>query len=149
MTRIFITYGLILLSSFLVYWLYEMTTTPASDSSWILDLGFLSSVFHFGVSSWVFLKFARTGRALSIISAVAVCIWPLKVIIESLQGRNYETMGVFSIPVFLNWFVVRNQIKTYLSKERPDSFIRALMIILPPGIVIAYAIYSWNFVYER
>ncbi len=149
MTRIFITYGLILLSSFLVYWLYEMMTADTSDSSWVLNLGFLSSIFHFGISSWVFLKFARTGRVLSIISAVILCVWPLTVIFQSAAGKNFETAAVFTVPVILSCFVIRNQIKTFLSKERPDSFIRALMMIIPPGIVIAYEIYGWNFVYER
>ena len=132
------------MSSFLVYWLYEMMSTTELVHSWLMNLGLISGIFHFGISSWVFLKFARTGRVISIVSSIFLSVWPIAVISTSLREKNFESAIIFTFPIVLNGIVIRNQVKTYLSKEKPDSFIRAFMILLPLAVVIGYAIYTWN-----
>src|SRR5689334_16004736 len=97
-----LVYFLALFSGYLVYWLFTL-----SSSYGLVSLtSFIASVIHFGISSWLFLFFNKTGRTLAIVSGILLMVWPLQASIHSLIDHEYSMLPYYLVPVLLTLLLV-------------------------------------------
>ena len=141
MTRTYFTYGLTLLSAFAVYWMFGLMSSVAASLTWVPFSSFIASVFHFGLSSWLFLQFPKAGKITAIITGTVMCIWPTLAFIATLTQFDWFAIIVYFLPVIFSGLVIYNHIKTFQQDTRPAIATRIILTVLPLGLFIAYIIY--------
>jgi len=70
-----------IISALMVWYIFGVFAAVAAGYSWFLLAVFLAGIVQFGISSWLFLIFPKTGRKFSIIKALIMCIWPIEIIL--------------------------------------------------------------------
>jgi hypothetical protein len=117
-----------------------MMTVAAGVES-IPIISFLTSVFQFGIGSWLFLHWPRIGRWITIILGVGMLVWPLFAIPWIIQDGNVWGYVFYGLPIILTALVVYGHIRNFKNKERPSILIRVLLTVFPCGLFISYLIY--------
>ncbi len=114
--------------------------------SWVPLLGFLASLVHFGISSWLFLNFPKVGKVFAILTATILCIWPITALWSiASQAEPFEIL-IYSIPVILSGLVIYNHVKTFKENLKPKKLVRIILSIIPLGISIACTIHIFRVV---
>jgi hypothetical protein len=141
MARIYITYGLTLFSAYLVFWIYGLFLTVSAGSTWLPDSAWLASIVHFGISSWLFLFFPKTGRILAILSAIVISIWPAVALLHPGPQDGLLEILIFLIPIISSLIVIYNHIRSFKQHHKPALQTRIILSAIPLGLFIAYATY--------
>jgi hypothetical protein len=104
-------------------------------------LWILASVFHFGLSSWLFLHLPKTGKIFSILTGTIMCIWPSAAFFGTLiQFVCFQTT-IYFLPLAFTGVVFYNHIKTFHQNTRPNLTRRIILTALPPGLFVAYTVH--------
>ena len=127
MIRTYTTYGMTLISAFAVFWTFGLFSTVAAGSTWVPFSGFLASILHFGISSWIFLHFQKTGKIIAILTGTIMCIWPISTFAGSLTNMSIFMSSIFALPIILTGFVIYNHLKTFNQKSKPNLTSRVLL----------------------
>lgn len=141
MKRTYTSYVLTLISAFVVYFTFGLMSSVAAGYTWIPLVAFLTSIVHFGISSWLFLQYPKTGKIISIITATIMCLWPVTAFIGSLIEREWIGAVIYSIPILFSILLIYNHIKTFKLDTKPEVIVRLIMITVPLGFFIYYIIY--------
>src|SRR5690348_556144 len=112
MHRRYVSYGFILLSALMVWWIFGLFASVAAGYTWIPFVAFLSSTIHFGISSWLFLTFPKPGKILSMLTGLLICTWPM-IVLFSFDDKDTFTSIYFFVVIALTATVIYNQIKTF------------------------------------
>lgn len=141
MTNRYTIYGLTLISSFTIYWLFGTMMTVAAGVESLPIISFLTSVLQFGIGSWMFLHWPRTGRWIAITFGILMLTWPLSSIPWII--REGEILGYifYGLPIMLSSLVIYGHVKNIRDTERPKKLIRMLLTLIPSGLFISYLVY--------
>ena len=63
--------------------MFGLMLTVAAGVDAVPEISFFASIFHFGISSWLFLFTNKIGRIINLLSGVALLIWPVSAFIGS------------------------------------------------------------------
>jgi len=110
--------SLTLVSAFMVWWIFGMFASFAAGYTWLPFLAFLASIIHFGLSSWLFFSFPKTGKILSIMMALIMCAWPIGSFF-SMADTDPFTALYFVVVLGLCTTVMYNHIKTFKESRKP------------------------------
>ena len=138
MTRIYISYALTLISAFAIYWMFGVMSSVAAGFTWVPFSSFLASVIQFGIGSWLFLHFPRTGKILATVFTSIICIWPLVVLSGLFTEFDVLALVIFLTPVLLCAVIIYNHIKTFKQPQRPPVWTRVMLSIIPFGLFVGY-----------
>jgi len=141
MTRIYFTYGLTLFSAFAVYWMFGLMSSVAAGYTWVPFSSFIASVFHFGLSSWLFLHFPKTGKVICLLTGTVMCIWPTLAFTGTLSQFDWFAATIYFLPLVFSGLVFYNHITTFKQCTRPILTTRIILTALPLGLFIAYIIH--------
>jgi len=141
MTRLYTSYGITLFSALIVYWLFALFSSVAAGVESIPFYGFIASTLHFGLSSWLFLHFHKTGRVIAILTGCVMCILPIAAIIGGAHNESIFLFVAFTTPVILTVLLIYNHVLTYNQDPQLGKRIRIGLSLIPMGLFTAYIIY--------
>lgn len=142
--RVYIAYSLTLISAFIVYWTFGVFATVSAGYTWVPFVSFLASIWHFGVSSWLFLNVPKAGKIMSMISGTMMCVWASVAFVETLADFDWFQTLLFFTPLLLTAVVFIQHIKTFRSVSRPRLIIRIILSIPPFALLILYLVYLYG-----
>jgi len=145
MARTYISYGLILFSALMVWEAFGILALVSSGYSWLPFSAFLASIIQFGVSSWLFLIFPKTGKLFSIAIALIMCVWPIRMTAYSFQTRDVIGSIYFLVVIGLCIGFIFNHIKTFKDPIRLKPSTRITLSIIPFGLFIFYVITTYKY----
>ena len=113
--------------------MFGAMATVAAGYTWVPLSGFLASILHFSLSSWLFLHFPKPGKIIAILTGTIMCIWPVMACIDA--ATHLEWLGVifFLIPIACSGLVIFNHIKTFHQDTRPALIPRIILTVIPLG----------------
>jgi hypothetical protein len=129
-----------LLSAFAVYWMFGLLSSVATYT-WVPFSGFLASIFHFGISSWLFLHFPKPGKVLAFLTGTIMCIWPTIAFFGTLTQFDLFQTTIYFLPLVFSGLVFYNHIKTFKHDTRPALATRIILSVIPLGLFIAYIVH--------
>jgi hypothetical protein len=115
--------------------------TVAAGYTWVPFLSFIISVFHFGLSSWLFLYFPKTGKIIAIVTATTMCIWPVLAFIGAVIDIELFGVIVYLMPILFSGIVVYNHIKTFNKVTKITAATRVILSAIPFGLFVTYIYY--------
>jgi hypothetical protein len=132
---------LTLISAFAIYWMFGIMSSVAAGFTWVPFSSFLASIIQFGIGSWLFLHFPRTGKILGTAIAVILCIWPIVVLIELFTQFEALALVIYLTPVVLSVIIIFNHIRTFKQAQRPPLLTRVILSIIPFGLFVGYIVH--------
>ncbi len=115
-------------------------SSVAAGYTWVPFSSFIASVFHFGLGSWLFLHFPRTGKIAALLTGTVMCIWPSLAFTGTLSQFDLFAMTIYFLPLVFSGLVFYNHIKTFKQDTRPALTTRVILTVPPLGLFIAYII---------
>jgi hypothetical protein len=144
MSKSYIVYSLTLFSSFVVYWCFALMSTVAAGIDWVPIVSFIASIIHFGISSWLFFIYPKTGRVLAVITALLLAIWPIIGFATSFVAGSLIESVFYLMPLLCIIFIIYSHLKNFGNEHSmPSSIARTISIISPLSAflyVVAYMI---------
>lgn len=134
----YILYFLTLISSYGICWTFGTMLTIAAGVDYIPMISFLSSIFQFGIGSWLFLFVPKIGRVVAIILGIAMLVWPFASIPWIIREREIWGYLFYGLPILLNSIIIYCHLMNFKSDLRPRLWIRVFMAIIPSGLFIWY-----------
>ena len=133
----YIIYFLSLLAAYMVYWLFSLQ----SVITFISFLSFLAGVLHFGISSWLYYYFTKSGRILSLTTGVLLMIWPFQTVIHSLIDKEYSLLPYYLLPIIFSIITCMWHILHLSTPASIGKVSRYIVAGIPFILFIAYAFY--------
>jgi len=115
--------------------------TVAAGVESVPIISFLASILQFGVGSWSFLYWPKTGRWIAIILGIAMLTWPISSIPWIIREGDIWGYAFYGVPIILSSLVVYAHLKSINDKERPGIWTRFLLTLFPCGLFVSYLIY--------
>ena len=137
-------YSLSLIAAFIVYWTFGVFATVSAGYTWVPLVSFIASIWHFGVSSWLFLNVPKIGKIAALISGAVMCIWPGFALVGTLTDFDWFQTLLFFLPVLMTVVVFIMHFKTFRSDSRPRLVIRLILSIPPFALLVSYLVYLYG-----
>lgn len=142
MSRLYLIYGLSLLAAFSVYWGFAVMSAVAAGVTWVPIISFAASVFHFGISSWLFFIYSKIGKVFSIITATLMCFWPVAAIIFSFTEDFSFVNFIYLLPIGCTTAIVYSHLRTFNWRQpQPKLFTKSILILIPLGLFLYTSVY--------
>lgn len=140
----YVSYSLTLIAAFIVYWTFGVFATVSAGYTRVPFVSFLASIWHFGISSWLFLNVPKVGKIMAFISGAVMCVWPSVAFVGTLADFDWFQTLLFFIPLLLTTVVFIQHIKTFRSIIRPQLVVRLILSIPPFALLVAYLAYLYG-----
>ncbi len=137
-------YSFILLSALMVWWIFGLFASVAAGYTWLPFTSFLSSIIHFGISSWLFLTFPKSGKILSMFTGLLICAWPIIALFSS-DGIDMVTSIYFLLVIVLTAIVIYNHVKSFKHSAKPKPLARLILSTIPLGLSIWYVAVAYRY----